>query len=189
MTRRRCPASVPVIGFAMAVGVAAIALTSTPKATADPVDRDPVSVVVLPTSDPEPVKVADLVCDDPLVRLLYSTGWRDDQLRIAYAVVWRESNGRPDVVGDGGYGLFQLQASAHHDKPWWDYELLMDDTYNAAAAYRLWSDTGWRPWGLTRDGDLDPRDYPSWSDWQLQHWIVQPFQHYLNQYDNLCERN
>lgn len=189
--RRHHQPAIPLIGFAMAVGVAAIAITSTPKATAVDFDRDPdpVRVVSLPVTDPDPRPVADLVCDDPLVRLLYSTGWRDEQLRIAYAVVWRESNGRPDVVGDGGYGLFQLQASAHHTKPWWDYELLMDDTYNAAAAYQLWQSNGWRPWGLTRDGDLDPRDYGSWSDWQIENWIMQPFKKYLNQYDTLCERN
>lgn len=189
--KTRCHRGIPVIVLAATIGLTAIAITPTPRATAVDFDRDPdpVRVLALPASDPDPVPVADLVCDDPLVRLLHATGWRGQQLRIAYAVVWRESNGRPDVVGDGGYGLFQLQASAHHTKPWWDYDLLMEDTYNAAAAYQLWQSNGWRPWGLTRDGNLDARDYPTWSDWQIEHWIVQPFHKYLNQYDQLCEGN
>lgn len=188
----RCHRGIPILTFCAAVGVTAIALTPTPKATAadwtDPEPRTVPMVTVAADPDPRPVPVIDVVCDDPLVRLLHDTGWRGQQLRIAYAVVWRESNGRPDAIGDGGYGLFQLQASAHHTKPWWDYELLMDDTYNAAAAYQLWQSNGWRPWGLTRDGQLDARDYTSWSDWQIEHWIMAPFHKYLAQYDNICER-
>lgn len=186
----RCHRGIPLMTFAAAVGLTAIAISPARAAALPVADPEPVSVQALPVSDPDPRRVlVDVVCPDPLVQLLYATGWRDSQLRIAYAVVWRESNGRPDAVGDGGYGLFQLQASAHHTKPWWDYDLLMDDTYNAAAAFQLWESNGWRPWGLTADGDLDARDYPSWSDWQIQNWIMAPFHKYLNQYDNICGKD
>jgi len=187
----RCHRGLPFMTFAAAVGLTAIAI-SPARAIATPLvtDPEPVSVAALATSDPDPVRlVVDVVCGDPLVELLHATGWRGPQLRIAYAVVWRESNGRPDVVGDGGYGLFQLQKSAHMGKPWWDDQRLMDDEYNAAAAFSLWKSNGWRPWGLTADGDLDRRDYLSWSDWEVEHWIMAPFRKYLDQYDTICERN
>ena len=183
----RCHRGLPVLTFAAIVGLTAIAITPTPRAAAFPLDVDPVPVNALPVSDPDPVRVLDIPeCADPLVRLLHDTGWRGEQLRIAYAVVWRESNGRPDAIGDGGYGLFQLQKSAHMTKPWWDDNLLMDDVYNAAAAFELWQDNGWRPWGLTKAGALDARDYSNWSAWEIENWIMKPFHKYLKQYDTIC---
>ena len=185
----RCHRGLPIMAFAAAVGFTAIVITPTPRAAAFPLDVDPVPVAAFPISDPDPVPVLDIPdCADPLVRLLHDTGWRGEQLRIAYAVVWRESNGRPDVIGDGGFGLFQLQKSAHMTKPWWDDNLLMDDVYNAAAAYDLWQNNGWRPWGLTKSGDLDARDYPNWSAWEIENWIMAPFHKYLNQYDTICRK-
>ena len=134
-----------------------------------------------PRSEPDPV------CADPLVRLLYETGWRGEDLAMAYAIAWRESNGRPEVIGKGGYGLFQLQASAHQDKPWWDWSRMLEAGYNAHAAYLLWQETGWRPWGLTSSGQLDATEYRNWSPAQRQAWIIDPYRKYRQQYSSICE--
>jgi hypothetical protein len=139
------------------------------------------------TAEPRALNRSEPVCQDPLVQLLYRTGWRGTQLRMAYAIAWRESNGKAGVIGRGGYGLFQLQASAHSGKPWWDWDRMLEAGYNAQAAYLLWKDNGWRPWGLDKQGNLDPTEYRSWSPAQQQRWIVEPFHKYLNQYDKHCE--
>lgn len=139
------------------------------------------------TVEPRRAPRAIPVCQDELVQLLYRTGWRGWDLEMAYAIAWRESNGKAEVVGRGGYGLFQLQASAHSDKPWWNWDRMLDADYNAHAAYLLWQASGWRPWGLTSAGTLDPTEYRSWTPAQREAWIMAPFRKYLAQYQSTCE--
>lgn len=144
-------------------------------------------MIPLSTVEPRMAPRSEPVCSDPLVQLLHDTGWRGRDLAMAYAIAWRESNGKPGVIGRGGYGLFQLQASAHSGKPWWDSSRMLEGPYNAHAAYLLWQANGWRPWGLTAAGELDPSEYRSWTPAQQEAWITAPFRKYLAQYQSLCE--
>lgn len=148
----------------------------------------PFDLVIHATIDP-PVRVERATrsvvreCPDPLARLLADHGWTGMQNRVAWAVVMRESNGRPDVVAGGGYGLFQLQAEAWDDSAWWDWDSILDPEANARMARYVYDEHGWRPWGLTNDGTaVDDRDYGRWSDTQKREWIWEPFTSWYGKY-------
>jgi len=84
----------------------------------------------------------------------------------------RESNGQPGV---GSGGLFQLKASVWAGTDIWPADI-SDPQQNAAAAFKLWQRAGWRPWGITHNGQgVDDRDYSGWDSATQWAWIWQPF--------------
>ena len=111
-------------------------------------------------------------CRDWLAGLLARAGWRGEDNRTAWAIVMRESNGRPDV---GTGGLFQLKASVWAGTDIWPSNI-NDATQNAAAAHKLWKRAGWRPWGITHNGQgIDSRDYGAWNASTQWNWIWEPY--------------
>lgn len=64
----------------------------------------------------------------------------------AVAIARCESALRPDAVGDGSYGLFQIQASAHAWK-WADFwQAWSDPVRNAEYAWEIYQGRGWYAW-------------------------------------------
>lgn len=121
------------------------------------------------------------VCADPLAGVLRSAGWRDGDLRVAWAVAMRESNG---IATTPNGGLFQFKASVWARTRYWPGDV-SDPLSNARAAYRLWLDHGWRPWGIGwngRDWWVDARDYGAWSPARQWAWIGAPFARYFAAY-------
>jgi hypothetical protein len=122
-------------------------------------------------------------CDDPLARELSAAGWHGTDNRIAWAVVHRESNNRPTTTWGGAYGLFQLQAGVWSGASWWDWDTVLTREGNIRMAYTLWSETGWRPWGISDDGlSIDTTDYGMWSSSRHYAWIWEPYKRYWNMY-------
>ena len=121
-------------------------------------------------------------CRDWLAGLLADAGWRGRDLKTAWAIVMRESNGRPDV---GTGGLFQLKASVWAGTDIWPADISNPDQ-NAAAAFKLWKRSGWRPWGITQNGHgIDSRDYSGWDDSTQWAWIWEPYASWRAEYP--CE--
>lgn len=123
-------------------------------------------------------------CTDKVVQVIRDTGWKNNQQRIAYAVIWRESNGNPRTVSGSDMGLFQLNFPTWGATKYWPANPL-DAHDNARAAYRIWKDKGWGPWGHNRDGSVNTASYGMWSDAQIYAWITEPFARYSAQYDRL----
>jgi hypothetical protein len=139
-----------------------------------------------------PVKTAPAFdCRDRIARVLHGAGFRGQDLRTAYAVVMRESHGQSLDESSpwytGGLGWFQIQTSAHSSKAWWSRSAMLDPERQARIVYRHMTDKGrnWAPWGLTRDGQLDPSQYANWSSWQHEAWIMAPFRKYAAAFDRL----
>lgn len=157
--------------------------TSSPKAVTAPiVDR---TVPERPRIAQRPSRSMDRPrCLDRLGVVLHRAGFHGENLREAWAIAMRESNGRPTQVSNGvDVGLFQFNYPSHGDKPWWDWDLLLDADYNAKVAYRV-SRGGrdWLHWGMTGDGQTNPALYGSWSSDQVWSWITEPYQRYYSQY-------
>ncbi len=111
-------------------------------------------------------------CRDWLAGLLADAGWHGRDNITAWSIVMRESNGRPDV---GTGGLFQLKAAVWASTDYWPADI-NDPAQNAAAAFKLYKSYGWRPWGITANGDgIDARDYGGWTQSTQYAWIWQPF--------------
>lgn len=125
-------------------------------------------------------------CKDRIVKVIKAAGWKGRDVRTAYGVTWRESNQRPDVVGAGSYGLFQLQASAWSSRPWWNWSAVLTADGNARMAHRIWKITGWSAWGINRNGDgIDATYYGGWSASTQYAWIWKPYTVGLAKYDRL----
>lgn len=127
-------------------------------------------------------------CRDRLARLIAGAGWHGVDNRIAWAIAQRESNGQPQTVSQGAYGLMQLQASAHSDKSWWDWDTVLTARGNLRMARALFNSNGWRPWGIERVGSswaVDARDYAGWDNSTIWSWIEEPFARYWASYP--CE--
>ena len=121
-------------------------------------------------------------CRDWLAGLLARAGWTGADNVTAWAIVMRESNGRPDV---GTGGLFQLKASVWAGTDIWPNDI-SNPHQNAAAAYKLWQRAGWRPWGITHNGNgIDSRDYSGWDAVTQWAWIWQPYAKWRESYP--CE--
>ena len=97
-------------------------------------------------------------------------GWPTDPaiLRTLDWIVWRESRCQPDAVGDGSYGLTQLQWNVHSD--WirdlgFDRDELLHPSVNLAVA-----------WHLYRLVDSDPNYRCGFSPWYPsqpgKHWCT-----------------
>lgn len=121
-------------------------------------------------------------CLDPLAETIARAGWTGRDARIAWAIAQRESNGDPTTEWGGAYGLFQIQASAWEGTDYWPANPY-DADENAAAAYRLWDDYGWMPWGINDDGTgMDLTQYGGWDEETQQAWIWEPFSEYFAAY-------
>lgn len=169
-----------------------VAATTTPS-PAPPVDVLPPTAFTLTTprdvQAPAPrIRKAPRVkpeCSDPLAVALADAGWRGPENRVAWAIVMRESGGiASKVSGPNGQdrGLWQLNRPAWSGEPWWDEQALLDESYNIHAARLLWEEYGARPWGLTENGQLDPRDYERWSPEQQDRWIMAPWRKWYDAY-------
>lgn len=116
------------------------------------------SLILLPSASAEVVnKPVDI---EPTVeQVIASYDWDYD---IAYAVMIAESHKRESVVNpewhydakgnpicQGSIGLFQIACI--HDSP----EKLKDPEYNIKRAYDIYSEGGWRPWGVCHNGKVD----------------------------------
>lgn len=155
--------------IALSAAVLATALTVTPTA--------------VPAKYPNP-------CKDRIVQVVKDAGFKGRHVRIAYAVAWRESNHQPGESSYPDLGLFQINAPSWSGTKYWPRNPL-DANDNARAAYRIWKDHSWRPWGLNSKGTgVDARDY-NWSSWQIANWIWNPYTVGLARYDRLpkvCRR-
>jgi len=124
-------------------------------------------------------------CRDPIVQVLKAAGFKGESVRTGYGITWRESNHNPQAVGNGSYGLFQLQESAWGGTRYWPASPL-DALSNAKAAHRIWQQYSWRPWGISANGDgVDRRDYMEWSEDQIVAWVWQPYTVGLAKFDRL----
>ena len=125
-------------------------------------------------------------CRNELVQVVRDAGWRGHDVRIGWAVAMRESNGNAGESSYPDLGLYQLNAPSWQGTKYWP-----DDPFNARqnarAAFRIWKNHGWRPWGLNSDGSTNAADYSMWSQWQIDNWITIPFQRYYKQYPG-CKR-
>lgn len=93
-------------------------------------------------------------------------GWPVDLLPTLDIVMYRESRGQADVIGQGSWGLLQLQWSAH--KTWMiehgvtSREELLDPWLNLHLGWLLFQiaashyGCGWQPWYMSLD---DPYRY------------------------------
>lgn len=132
-----------------------------------------VAVPVLPDGiSYEPITTTTLVPDDARCPQWWvvatGAGWPEDRavLEVLDWIVWRESRCQPDAVGDGSYGLTQIQWSVHSD---WIVELgferdeLLEPAANLALAYQLY-----------RIVDEDPTYRCGFSPWYMsepgRHW-------------------
>jgi hypothetical protein len=124
-------------------------------------------------------------CKNPLAQSIAAAGWHGVQNRIAWAIAQRESNGQPDAVGNGAYGLMQLQANAHADNEWWDWSDILTTNGNLRQARALWRVSGWQPWGIAQAGNgwrVDASAYSSWDAATIDAWIRAPFAKYWDAY-------
>lgn len=136
-----------------------------------------VSPAATPAKAPKP-------CKDPIVQVIRDAGWKGIHQRIAYAVAWRESNHRPNESTYPDLGLFQLNSPSWSGTKYWPANPL-DARQNARAAWRIWKDHSWQPWGLNPKGTgVDASAY-QWSQWQIDNWIWRPYVTGLGLYDNL----
>lgn len=138
------------------------------------------SMTIAPAPAPAPKP-----CKDRIVNVIKAAGWKGAAARVAYGVAWRESNFHAGHISPSSdYGLFQLNAPTWSGTRYWPAEPL-NALSNAKAAYRLWKDTSWRPWGLNADGTgVDMRDY-NWSTWQVDNWVWKPYTVGLAKFDRL----
>lgn len=92
-------------------------------------------------------------------------GWPQDQALLGTLdwIMWRESRCQPEVIGDGSYGLTQLQWSVHSG--WisglgFDRESLLHPAVNLALAWELFQRVdadetywcGFSPWYMSEPG-------------------------------------
>jgi hypothetical protein len=90
-------------------------------------------------------------------------GWEPELLPVLDLVMWRESRCLPEVIGNGGYGLLQIQWSVHSD--WieglgFSRDDMLRPSANLAAGRVLWQmaedsssfQCGWSPWYMSQPG-------------------------------------
>lgn len=134
------------------------------------------------------------VCKDRMVRVLQQAGFTGWQIRHAWAITWRESKHKNlderSPWNTGALGTWQVQTSAHRGKPWWSRAAMLNPQRQSRIVYLHMTKRGtyWRPWGLTRDGRLDPTHYRGWSAWQHENWIMRPYREGLARYPKGCPR-
>lgn len=120
------------------------------------------------------------------MRLLYArTGWRGQDLRIAWAVAMRESAGQAATVTKDDFGLFQLNYRGWGQSSYWPADPLHAEQ-NAVAAFRIWLDHGWVPWGHNPDGSTNTAHYGNWSQEQVSKWITVPFREKYRAFPSAC---
>ena len=124
---------------------------------------NPVSNVV-PSTTTTTLVPADARCPEWWV-VAIGAGWPEDRavLEVLDWIIWAESRCQPDAIGDGSYGLTQIQWSVHDD---WIVELgferdeLLEPATNLALAYQLYRTVdqdsayrcGFSPWYMSQPG-------------------------------------
>ena len=105
---------------------------------------EPSRVAPSPNASNEPVDVPSPTCPDvPYAEVLCAFEWDP---WTAARIVRCESTFRSDAVGDGSYGLFQIQASVHSWK-WPDFwEAWANPMRNAEYAWEIYQGRGWYAW-------------------------------------------
>jgi hypothetical protein len=93
--------------------------------------------------------------------LAQNAGFSGSDVGVATAIALAESSGNPAEYnpeplapggtppGQGSYGLWQIYLKMH---PEFSGQNLLDPTVNAAAAYRVYSASGFRAWTTFRNG-------------------------------------
>ncbi len=83
--------------------------------------------------------------------LIEQYNWNTD---VAWAVMREESNFNPNAVNteghrgcNGSYGLMQI-ACVHFGKYGINWDNWDNPEVNIHAAYLIWKDQGWKPWGV-----------------------------------------
>lgn len=123
------------------------ALDATPIPTPGPTPTDAAEqAAVLPEPDVEPVATAIPGVVEPLTgaeAAICAYSW---DCTTALRIVRCESNFRPDAVGAGSYGLFQIQASVHAWKwpSFWDDWMIPER--NLEYAWAIYQGRGWYAW-------------------------------------------
>lgn len=110
--------------------------TSTSTVPPAPVTTSVDVIRVTTTTEPWP----DGLCSEWYVTA-EAVGWPREMLPIVGEIMWRESRCMPDVIGNGGYGLLQLQWSVQ--KPWitdlgFSRESLLQPAANLALGWELY---------------------------------------------------
>lgn len=91
--------------------------------------------------------------------------WNTD---VAKAIIKEESKGNPDAYNpewhktcQGSYGLMQM-ACVHIGKYGLTWENIEDPEINVEAAYQLWKEQGWNPWGVCHSFKGQPPRVKCW---------------------------
>lgn len=84
--------------------------------------------------------------------LAVEQGWPEEELPQLDIVMWRESRCQPDAWNGHDAGLMQINQihSAWITEFGWTHpDDMFDPAKNLHFAYRLWLDSGWKPWSAT----------------------------------------
>jgi hypothetical protein len=81
--------------------------------------------------------------------LAISVGWPEEEWKTLSQILWRESKCQPDAWSGSDAGLAQINQvhtewAAMMGMQW--PEDLFDPRNNLLFAYRLWDESGWKPW-------------------------------------------
>lgn len=171
----------------------AVTLTVVPLALLASLDMD-ADAAPLPLGEPVQVVQAAAAppewrCKDKAAMTLYRAGFTGWAHKQAWAVTWRESRhqnlipGHPSFNGSD-WGMWQINRGAHGGNSWWTEDNMSDPAVQSRIAYKHLSQkaTYWRPWGLTKDGQLDATHYGSWGPDLWDAWIMSPFREGLSLY-------
>lgn len=162
---------------ALLIGLTTAILVLTSLAISTPAQAEP-----SPGHDP-----ALSECSDPLVPKLYAnSGWRHRNLRMAWAIIMRESHGDENLLSGNDHGLFQLNSEGWGDTQYWPQDPF-DGAQNIQAAYSIWQDHKWIPWGHNPDGSTAADHYPNWTDKQIRNWITKPYRKNYQAFPKDCK--
>lgn len=131
---------------------------------------------------------AEWKCNDKAAMILYRAGFTGFIHKHAWAITWRESKHQnldeSSPWYSGALGMWQIQTSAHSGKSWWSRSAMLDPYRQSRIVYKYMTNKGrnWQPWGLTRDGNLDPTQYGSWGPSLWEAWIMAPYRTGLSLY-------
>lgn len=124
-----------------------------------------------------------------VVKLLERAGFTGHKNRIAYAIVMRESRGvnldESSRWYTGALGIWQVQTSAHRNKPWHSRAAMLNPQRQSRIVYRHMTNRGtwWAHWGIRSDGrGMDTRFYRGWTPRQHWNWIWAPYDRFYRAY-------
>ena len=156
------PADEPVVTAPRTVPEVSILRSKPPETTTT------TTTTIFDTRPPEPVQTVRIIggIDKARYPQWWSTaldaGWPTELLPTLDLVIHKESRGLPEVVGQGSWGLTQIQWSAHRDWIGGEREQLLDPAFNLTVAWTLYQlaedmyGCGWQPWYMSLG---DPYQY------------------------------